>query len=221
MSTSTKPRNTELFGRSSTTLAFNAVGLCVALAGTVLNPEFLLLILLIIAVAIAVMLRGAVLWYRHRNPRRPREPHPGKARLARLPRCPDQVLPLLSSYCVICGRPLTSPESQRARVGTTCIKKHGPKYATKPNPEYIDWLKLKSAAEADRDAEQTKLDAQHKSALAEHALLTAEWEAEMASPVGIARNAQRRIGMRLFYTGAASSAFLLLLSMLSIHWAGI
>lgn len=46
----------------------------------------------------------------------------------------------LSMHCLICGRPLTSRRSQRARVGSTCIRRHGPRTKRVLNPAYLDWL---------------------------------------------------------------------------------
>lgn len=52
----------------------------------------------------------------------------------------------LATRCVICGRPLTNRRSQRARVGSTCIKKHGPRPRRVPNPAYQHWLERRQSS---------------------------------------------------------------------------
>ncbi|MFD1811793.1 DUF6011 domain-containing protein [Rhodococcus gannanensis] len=186
-----------------------------------LHPAFLVLFLPVFAAAMAVTVRGATLWYRYRNPRRPRKPRAKTARLARLPSRPARVLPLLASNCVICGRPLTNPQSMRARVGTTCIKKYGPRYATQPNPAYDEWEKLKAAAESDRVAEQARLDVEFQLALSGYSSLMLAWESEIASPAGQSRAANRQIGTRILCVGAVSTSVAIALATFSMYWIGI
>ncbi|MBM4597462.1 hypothetical protein JO861_12395 [Rhodococcus hoagii] len=210
---------TDRLGRKSTALALIALGLVAALAGITVSPVLLFLLLPIIAVSIATLIHGAVLWYRHRNPPQPRQPRAEKAKLDRLPKSPASQIPLLASHCLICGRPLTNPESMRARVGSTCIKTHGPRYATTANPAYAEWQKLLIAAESKRAEEQVRLDAKHQTALLEHKLLLANWEREVASPEGLSRSANRRTGSKLLGVGATTGVTLIALGVLSVYVA--
>jgi hypothetical protein len=56
-----------------------------------------------------------------------------------LPFRPRKWIYELSSRCLICGRPLTSLRSQRARVGSTCVRTYGPRPKRVLNPSYVDW----------------------------------------------------------------------------------
>ena len=65
--------------------------------------------------------------------------------------------------CVICGRALTNPQSQRQRVGSTCVKTHGPRYKMVANPVHGQWtrhkaLALKAQVEAQEVADEAHLD---------------------------------------------------------------
>lgn len=74
----------------------------------------------------------------------------------------------MATRCVKCGRPLTNPKSQRARVGTTCIQRYGPQPRLIPNPARAVWESKRTAADADRSARQAQLDAEYESALAHY-----------------------------------------------------
>lgn len=110
---------------------------------------------------------------------------------------------------MICGRPLTSPESRLARVGSTCIQQHGPRYANIPNPEFARWQNELDSAERSQKEQQAVFDQQHQSALAEYEILKSEWDAKVESPAGQARRRNRAVGRKLFFAGAFSALFLL------------
>jgi hypothetical protein len=144
---------------------------------------------------------GLVLWLKSRGPRQPRTPKLGTAKRPRIPREPKKQVPQLSSKCVICGRPLTNTQSMRARVGTTCIKTYGPRYAWVVNPEHIAWRKLLESAEATRAAEQTRLNAVHAEATRAYPLALQAWEAERLTPLGQSRAARRLVARHRLILG--------------------
>lgn len=122
-----------------------------------------------LAVAAAILLNGLQAWFRHRDPPRPRKPRRQIAKLPYVPREPASTIHEIAYHCVICGRPLSNPESMRARVGSTCIQRYGPRYKMVPNPEHAVWRGLLTMAEVSRAAEQAGFDHAFQKALSEHA----------------------------------------------------
>lgn len=166
------------------------------------------LILLAVAVFAAVMFfPGLTLWVRSQDPRRPREPVLTRARLRQLPPEPPARVHEMAHSCVICGRPLTNPQSMRARVGSTCIQRYGPRYKMIPNPQHEKWRGLLASAEADRAAEQARLNVAHQQALARHSNLLRAWEAERQTPAAHARRQTRRAACERMLMGAAATPF--------------
>jgi hypothetical protein len=147
---------------------------------------------------------GLILWVKSRGPRQPCTPKLRTAKRPRIPREPRKQVPQLSSKCVICGRPLTNNQSMRARVGSTCIKTYGPRYAWVVNPEHIAWRQLDSA-EAKRAAEQARLNAVHAEATRAYPLELQAWEAERLTPLGQSRAAKRLVAAhRLILAGVVA-----------------
>lgn len=145
---------------------------------------------------------GLILWFKSRGPRQPRPPKLRTAKRPRIPREPKKQVLQLSSKCVICGRPLTNIQSMRARVGSTCIKTYGPRYAWVVNPEHIAWRKLLDSAEAKRAAEQARLNAMHAQATRAYPLELQAWEAERLTLLGQSRAATQLVaGHRLILGG--------------------
>lgn len=204
-------------GRKRTLLVLIVPGLLAALASIALSAVFLFLFLPLVAISVAMLIRGGLQWYAYRNPPKPRKPRAKKAKLDRLPWAPAKQIPLTSTHCLICSRALTNPQSMRARVGSTCIKTHGPRYANVPNPAYAEWQELRAAAESKQAAEQVRLDAQHQVDLVEYNLLLLNWEREIVTPEGLSRSANRRKAIELSSIGAATTVTLVALSALSIY----
>ncbi len=71
---------TDQLGRMRTPIALIAFGLLAALASITVSVVFLFLLLPLIVVSIAMLIRGAVLWYIHRNPPQPQKPRAKKAK---------------------------------------------------------------------------------------------------------------------------------------------
>ena len=181
----------------SATLVFAMLG-AVMVVSEAVAPGMPAIVFLVYLVAAATLLvRGARLWLRHRDPSRPRAPRLAQARLRKLPPEPPPQVNAIAYHCVICGRPLTNPQSMRARVGSTCIRQYGPRYLMVPNPQHEQWRGLRAAAEADRAAEQARLNAQHQQAMAVHTHLARSWADEVASPAGQTRKRGRSVGIRL------------------------
>lgn len=80
--------------------------------------------------------------------RRPRKPIEMTPRRPYVGREPKTTILEPSDRCTICGRPLTNPQSQLARVGMECIKKHGPRYLSVPNPAHHAWRAAMAQADA-------------------------------------------------------------------------
>lgn len=144
---------------------------------------------------------GLILWLKSRGPRQPHTPKLRTAKRPRIPREPKKQVPQLSSKCVICGRPLTNTQSMRARVGSTCIKTYGPRYAWVVNPEHIAWRKLLDSAEAKRAAEQARLNAMHAEATKAYPVKLQAWEAERLTPLGRSRVARRLVACHRLILG--------------------
>lgn len=136
---------------------------------------------------------GLKTWLDNRDPHRPVEPRPLTASRRSLPPEPRGRIHELADYCVICGRPLTNLQSQIARVGTTCIKRYGPRFKMVPNPEHEKWRDAFAAAEAERATEQLELDAGHRDAMRHFADLVREWEDERKSPPAQTRRQLRKV----------------------------
>lgn len=156
----------------------------------------------LLLVACALVVSGLGTWARSRDPRRPREPRPRKARRRRVPREPASQVHEIAHRCVICNRPLTNAQSMRARVGSTCIKRYGPRYKLIPNPEHARWRGLVAAADADRAAEQASFNVAHQRAMADHQTAVARWEQERTSSAGRARAVTRCEGRRRLQVSA-------------------
>ena len=127
-----------------------------------------------------------------------------QARLRPLPPEPPAQVHEIAYNCVICGRPLTNPQSMRARVGSTCIQRYGPRYKMIANPDHARWRGLLAAAEAERAAEQARLNLEHQHAMARYRTLARAWDLEVASPAGQERRRNRGTGRRLTLLGAGS-----------------
>jgi hypothetical protein len=145
-----------------------------------------LLVLALVCLLVVLSLVGATA-----DPKRPAEPVLGRARLPKVRREPPRQVPLIATRCVICGRPLSNRQSMRARVGSTCIKTYGPRYATGPNPDHDRWVHDVARARAEQAAEQARLNGEHQRALAAHPRLVAAWEAELRTPEAMTRRAER------------------------------
>lgn len=105
---------------------------------------------------------------------------------------PPTQVPVLATNCVICGRPLTNPQSRLARVGSTCIKAYGPRPAWQANPDHDRWVGEWSHARATQAHEQARLDLEFQRLTAAYPVVLEAWERELASPGGLRRRAQRR-----------------------------
>lgn len=123
---------------------------------------------------------------RRRAGRKPRPPRRQRARSAWVGFPPSSTMWDISSRCVMCGRPLTNPNSQRHRVGTDCIKRYGSQARKVPNPAYAEWCGRKARADADRIERQVTLDAEFARKSAEFQQAIATWRAiragTLASP---------------------------------------
>ena len=80
----------------------------------------------------------------------------------------------------------------RARVGSTCIKRYGPRYAYTQNPDHTRWAAEVAQAEMLQADAQSRLDKQYGLDVAAHQTKVAEWEAERSSPTGRERRSRRR-----------------------------
>lgn len=187
-----------------TTAVFVAVGPALVLTEPIAAWIPALLLVALVAFSAVLFFRGTNVWWCHRNPRRPRAPRPQRAKLARLPNEPPQQVHELSYTCVICGRPLTNAQSMRARVGSTCIQRYGPRYKLIPNPDHERWRGLVAAAEADRAAEQARLNHAYERAMDEYRSLIATWEQERMTVEGQIRQSRRSHGRRLVLLGSSS-----------------
>lgn len=143
-------------------------------------------------------------WMANLDPSAPTEPSLGKATLRSLPPQPPSRIHELADNCVICGRPLTNLQSRAARVGSTCITRFGPRYKMVVNPEHEKWIELLAAAEADRAAEQARLNVAHTRALASHAKATQAWALEMKSPAAQVRRENRKVARRRMLLSAGA-----------------
>jgi hypothetical protein len=151
--------------------------------------------------ALVLMLHG--LWVRQVNrlPRRPAGPLRNVAELDfRVPE-PAQRVPVHSDFCTLCGRPLSNPDSRLARVGSECVKVHGPRPLSVPNPAYGEWVVSKRVAEAETAARQRVLDRLHEQALKAHVHDVRRWELSLGKPVMAQRRAARVEGQRVAGAG--------------------
>ena len=189
--------------------AFFVAGVGMVLSEQVAPVLPALMFLLCLGAAIALLISGTPTWFRNRDPKRPRPPRPARATRLRLPPEPAAQVHEIAYNCVICGRPLTNAQSMRARVGSTCIQRYGPRYKMVPNPEHERWRGLVAAAEAERAAQQARLDGEHLRAMTEYQKVADAWAAERATPVGRARREARQVGGRLMLLGVAALPFML------------
>lgn len=156
------------------------------------------LLALSIGIPIAVSLAAAYQYIANRHPSAPRVPKVKRARRSWTGFPPPRTVHLLSDRCTICGRPLTTYASRKARVGSTCIKQYGPRFMKIENPKYRDWERTKARAEAMRALEQQKLDAAHAQRLHEHSDALVLWQRELASANGGLRERNRRVASTAF-----------------------
>lgn len=171
----------------------------VALGTTVLRGPFLPVVATVLVVWMVVCAAGVLA---HLDPRRPRRPRAARARMPRVRREPPSKIPLLASHCVICGRPLTNQQSMLARVGSTCIKRHGPRPAWQDNPDHHRWIAERAAADAARAAEQARLDVQFDRAIAAYPAAEQAWRDELGSSDGLRRRERRRMALGRLGVGA-------------------
>ena len=184
---------------------FALMGAAMVLSETVAAALPSLIFLAYLIMASAVFVSGAVIWHRHRDPRRPRAPRLAQVKMRPLPPEPSRQVHEIAYNCVLCGRPLTNPQSMRARVGSTCIQRHGPRYKMIPNPEHKRWSGLLAAAAADRAKEQARLNVEHERAMKHYRQYDHAWQREIASPTGQVRRRSRETGKRLVLVGASSA----------------
>lgn len=191
--------------------AFCSIPLGAAMvAGEALAPVVPgLLFMLYVLIAAAAFLRGLVEWVRRRDPPRPRAPRRPIAKRSRVPREPKRLIHEIAHNCVICGRPLTNRESMRARVGSTCIKRYGPRFKLIENPDHATWRRTVAAAEMERAAKQSRLDAEFDRAVVLHQERERAWAAEVAATAGQERRQQRKAASRLVASSVASAPLLL------------
>lgn len=173
-------------------LAWSTLTGVVAVLGDLLWPGFSALLFLVGFIALVMATTRAVVQYvRHRDSARPRSPRLRRARRRRRPPEPPSRIPEIAYSCVICGRPLTNHQSQLARVGSTCIRTYGPRPRMIANPEHERWRSRVAALEAERAAEQARLNVEHERALEAHAHDMDQWGAELNSHAGHERKAGR------------------------------
>lgn len=132
----------------------------------------------------------------HRDPTAPRPPRRQLATGPPHPPEPPTSVQELASHCVICGRRLETLVSMRARVGSSCIRQHGPRPRMVPNPDHARWRRLCAAADVERAAEQVRLDAAHQRAFALHLTELSEWRRELESEAADARRQRRKAARR-------------------------
>jgi hypothetical protein len=173
-------------------------------ASATLSPVFPTVIFLVaLTLAGGAFASGLLSWIGNLDPWRPRTPVLKRARLRRVPPEPPAQVHELAYNCVICGRPLTNPQSMKARVGSTCIRTYGPRFKLIANPEHARWRSLVAAAEAERAAEQARLNVAHARALDEHGRAIKSWESERASVAGQERLNRRQAARHRMLLGGA------------------
>ena len=135
------------------------------IGGDTATPMGSPLALLLTAIIVVLFLAGHVALIRaasaHVMP--PSEPPRTVIPLDFHTREPARTVHDIAYNCVICGRALTNPQSQRQRVGSTCVKTHGPRYKMVANPVHGQWtrhkaLALKAQVEAQEVADEAHLD---------------------------------------------------------------
>lgn len=122
----------------------------------------------------------------------PAEPRRGTARLPHVRAEPPRTIPDLADACEICGRKLTAPESRRARVGTDCIKTHGPRPRDQANPDHDRWNTEMARARAVQAERQVALNRAHDKAMVVHQAELTAWAVDVSTPEGAARHRARR-----------------------------
>lgn len=143
---------------------------------------------------------------RHRDPARPLPPVRPQAPLPWVRSEPPRVVPVVAYNCIICGRPLTNPQSMLARVGSTCIRTYGPRPAWQPNADHDRWAEELAHARALQAEAQVRLDRDHAAVLADMPRRVRAWEEELASPSGLARKARRQRAWRVLGTASGWAA---------------
>ncbi|WP_371262024.1 DUF6011 domain-containing protein [Phycicoccus sp. Soil802] len=119
---------------------------------------------------------------------------------------PARRVPVLADFCTICGRALSNPASRLARVGSECVKVHGPRPLSVLNPAYGEWVVSKRVAEAEAAAKQRSLDRQHDQALLLHTRDVRRWELSLETPEMVRRRLVRIEGQRLAGAGLTLTA---------------
>lgn len=191
-----------LFRQTMVVGAISLVAGGAMMVGANWSPVLTVLIFLALTVfGLWLVISGLIYWLQSRDPRPPQVPKLRTARRPRIPREPKKQVAQLSSRCVICGRPLTNAQSMRARVGSTCIKTYGPRYAWVANPQHIAWQRLLTAAEKNRETEQMRLNIAHAAAMLEYPRLLSAWEVERQSPSGQVRAVRRTVAARRLLLG--------------------
>lgn len=154
---------------------------------------------------LALCVKGVWRLRQHRDPPPPEPPEYRQARRRAVAPEPPRQIYEFASHCVICGRPLTNPYSMRARVGSTCIQRYGPRYKMIANPQHAVWTKAVAAAVAEQRAEQGRLDKAHQPRMRHHENQVRLWKIELDTPEGRARRQMRQAGRHLLLSGAAGS----------------
>ncbi|MCL1870572.1 MAG: DUF6011 domain-containing protein [Promicromonosporaceae bacterium] len=147
----------------------------------------------VMAVALAITwlsLRSLVT--KHADPNAPLAPVRQVAELPSVRPEPARRIHVLGYTCEICGRSLTNAESQRARVGSECIKSHGPRYRFTANPDHDRWAEEDARARVYQVVKQAELNQLHERAMDAHALEVENWAAELTSPEAAERARLRR-----------------------------
>lgn len=82
----------------------------------------------------------------------------------------------MADRCVKCGRPLTNPQSRRARVGTKCIQIYGSQQRRIRNPQHATWIKNKTRSDVAYVAEKARAEAEFARAKATYDEARATWK---------------------------------------------
>ncbi|WP_447646180.1 DUF6011 domain-containing protein [Nocardioides zeae] len=106
---------------------------------------------------------------------RPRKPRRQRVRRTRIGFAPASTVWDMAHRCVKCGRPLTDPRSQRARVGTKCIRIYGSQQRRIVNPARADWLAKKTKAEVDYLAAKVRAEADFARAMEAYETAKLDW----------------------------------------------
>ncbi|WP_183093201.1 hypothetical protein [Nocardioides stalactiti] len=120
---------------------------------------------------------------RRRAGKKPRRPRLQKAWGAWVGFAPPSTIWDISYNCVMCGRALSNPNSQRHRVGTDCIKRWGSQARKIRNPALTAWEDRKARAGIERIGRQVEFDAAYARQRAEHEAALTAWREVRAGRV--------------------------------------